>query len=242
MADRTKTIKNSTDKELDDLLIRLRKENELQYLIGELKRMGSNDKISYDFPSISTEKPIESLYHAVDKTKTIKELSDKELDELLVRLRKEQELQRLIFDMKRKSSNEPLPWDTPPQVSTEAPIDSLYHFGIFGMRWGKRKGRVGSNKGDNDDITVISDDHLRKVKLNGKRPEELSNSELKVINERISLERQYKLLNKKEVSAGRKFVNEVLYNSGKQMATSYLTKYGTKGIDKLISKAAKAST
>jgi hypothetical protein len=141
MADKSKTIKNATDKELDELLIRIRKENEVQYLITELKRFGAKENVPYDTPNVSTEQPIESLYHMVDKSKTIKNATDKELDELLTRLRKELELQRLIGDMKRKS--EPPSWDTPPQISTEEPIESLYHFGILGMKWGRHRRGIG---------------------------------------------------------------------------------------------------
>lgn len=74
MADKSKTIKNATDKELDELLIRLRKENEVQNLISALKRKATpldpygNNSISYDRPDVSTEVPIESLYHKVDDT------------------------------------------------------------------------------------------------------------------------------------------------------------------------------
>lgn len=69
MADKSVTIKSATDRQLDDLLTRLRKENELQSLIFDIKRKSkkrdplNNYDYSYEFPDVSTEKPIEDLYH-----------------------------------------------------------------------------------------------------------------------------------------------------------------------------------
>jgi len=79
-----------------------------------------------------------------DKTRTIKNATDQELNELIVRLRKEAEVQSLIAEIRRKSTpNDPHNQynDYRPEISTEQPIESLYHYGIPGMRWGIRRKR-----------------------------------------------------------------------------------------------------
>jgi hypothetical protein len=218
MADKTKTIKGASDKELDELLARLRKESELQYLIGELKRKSSTDLSPYDSIQVSTEEPVESLYHMADKTKTIKELTDKELDELLIRLRKENELQGLIADIKRKSSRDNnIPYGAP-QVSTEEPIESLYHFGIPGMKWGRRKGTTTIDKSTSN--RNDSEDYKKKVALKKKKVREMSNIELKSLTERMQLEKQYKDLSPSEYKKGMNFVKQVTA-AGTTLASLY---------------------
>ena len=151
-----------------------------------------------------------------DKTKTIKNATDEELDNLIRRLRKENELSNLIAEMKRKSVDGYMPYDHQPGISSEVPIESMYHFGVLGMHWGRRKA---PNK-----QTTNSDDHNVKDIMKSKKLNEMSKSEIKKINERIQLEKQFKDLTKKSMSPGKKFVVDLLSNQAKEFAADYVRK------------------
>jgi hypothetical protein len=97
----------------------------------------------------------------------------------------------------------------------------LEHVGILGMKWGRKKVRT-------------SDDHNKKVSLKGKKINEMTNAELKSFNERLQLERQYKQLTQSEINPGKKFVNDLLTSTAKQVAANYITKYATKELDQLF--------
>lgn len=75
----------------------------------------------------------------VDKNVSIKGASDEQLDALLSRIRKESELQMIIEGIKRRSSTEFQPYDAPAGISMDMPVSSLYHYGVLGMHWGRRK-------------------------------------------------------------------------------------------------------
>jgi len=124
----------------------------------------------------------------------------------------------------------------------------LKHFGKIGMHWGSKKA-AGSSKGNsmiNKHIAKLdakkaekppnSADHNLKVSLKNKEIKTLSNSQLKKFNERLQLEKTYKQLTKEDISPGKKFVTDLIVNSGKQLAQTYITKYMGKGIDTLLSK------
>lgn len=175
-----------------------------------------------------------------NKSTTIKTATDKELDELLVRLRKENELQNLIGYIKRKSGTiDPLDPYAEPKVSTEEPIESMYHFGIPGMKWGRRRGKSSQSISPKTHYENNSEDHNNKLVLGKKKLKQMSNKEIRDFNERIQLERQYSQLTKTEQSAGRKFVTEVLSNAAKQTATTYTNKYMNKAVEELIKKLSK---
>lgn len=168
-----------------------------------------------------------------DKTKTIKTASDKELDDIIMRLRKENEAQDLIGSLKRKSSTGLVTYESM-QVSTEAPIDSLYHYGILGMHWGRRKGPT-------EVIRLhTSEDHDKKMSLKGKKISEMTNDELRSYNQRATLEKQYKELSKADISRGRKLVNDIIGSMTKgarDAALNYASKETSRMVDELIKKA-----
>ena len=117
--------------------------------------------------------------------------------------------------------------------------DFLQHFGVIGMRWGRRKGsRIGSRK-SMPHKGKVSDEHADKVAIRAKGLRRMSNADIKKINERMQLEKQYKSLTKSEISIGQKFVTDVLSDSSKQLATKYVSKYIGDGIEYLIKKVSR---
>lgn len=103
----------------------------------------------------------------------------------------------------------------------------LAHYGVKGMRWGFRKrddgsvvktGRTAKSRSANE-----SEDHKQAQTLKKKRPSEMSNAELKKLNERMQLEVNYAQLmgkQKTKVSKGQKVVKEMVgvANTARQVA------------------------
>jgi len=114
--------------------------------------------------------------------------------------------------------------------------DFLEHFGILGMKWGRRKSGSSIKSKEPE---KVSDDHTKKMDLKKKNLKTMSNAEIKSLNERLQLERQYKDLTKTEISPGRKFVNDILSSAAKQTASTYVAKYMAKGVEELLKKTAK---
>lgn len=149
-----------------------------------------------------------------DKTKTIKNASDKEINDLLTRLRKELDLQRIIRDLKRNSEprNHYESYEDRERqlaVSTDVPIEDLYHYGILGMKWGVRRTEAQLRRArgaQKEDITKLSDAELRQ-RLN-----------------RLQMEKQYSRLTRKEISTGKKFVKDVVGTAAKTTAVAYTSK------------------
>lgn len=93
--------------------------------------------------------------------------------------------------------------------------DTIEHYGILGMKWGRRR------------ATPSSADHLRVAALQPKKARELSNDELKLAINRLQLEKQYNELNTKQLSAGEKFVRSILSKEANRQASMFVAEYGT---------------
>lgn len=94
----------------------------------------------------------------------------------------------------------------------------LQHYGVLGMHWGRRRSSAPT-------IAIkknTSEDHDTYQELKRKKVYEMSNSELKKFTERANLEKQYKDLTRKEVSRGRKIVEDMLSEIAKNAAKGYI--------------------
>ena len=112
--------------------------------------------------------------------------------------------------------------------------DILEHFGIPGMKWGRRKSGNSHTHTDKSHVKKsedISDDAARKNQLKKKKLSQMSNAELKALNERLQLEKQYKTLMESDISPGKKYVAELFKTAAKQTASNYTSKIMTKGVE-----------
>lgn len=91
--------------------------------------------------------------------------------------------------------------------------DELAHYGVLGMRWGRRSGGRGSNLKRSEESSTA-------VKLKKRDARTLTNAEISTTLNRLSLEKQFRDAKK---SAGQKLVQEVITNSGKAVMTAATT-------------------
>ena len=109
--------------------------------------------------------------------------------------------------------------------------DFLQHFGIPGMKWGRRKGRSGRS------FVSTEPDGQGEIRSTRSNTVHLSNAQLQTRISRMKLENDYTALTKPAPKAGQKFINSVLADSGKKVASKYASEYAIKGIDKAIASA-----
>lgn len=89
--------------------------------------------------------------------------------------------------------------------------DTLAHYGVKGMRWGKR-----SKKSTSDDD---ADSGPKKPDV-----KKMSDDELRSAINRIKMEKEFEKLTRPEVNRGRKIVADLLLDVGKQQAKAYLNR------------------
>lgn len=103
-------------------------------------------------------------------------------------------------------------------------MNELKHYGVPGMRWGRRKGRT------------VSEDYATTKQIRKKKISEMSNRELQTANNRLTLERNYKSLTKK-ANVGKSAVDAFIKTAGTIVsvagAVAIYKKYGNMAVDKL---------
>ena len=83
--------------------------------------------------------------------------------------------------------------------------DELYHWGVIGMKWGRRKGKATSGSSSKSSRkSRMSADALEAKAIKKKKVSEMSNAELRKLNERQNLEKNHKSLNPSVISKGAK--------------------------------------
>ena len=167
-----------------------------------------------------------------DKSKSISELSQEELRNMIGRLGAERELESIIRELKRNSGERDT-YENPFVVDTTTPIDQLYHHGIIGMKWGRRRYQ-------NEDGTRTAAGKARD-RMNGRndRAEEyektrtakkkgidkFSNEDLRKINERLQLEDTYRRLTAPQMKKSESWVKQSIQKAAEGAVTDF-----TKGV------------
>ena len=94
--------------------------------------------------------------------------------------------------------------------------DELMHYGVLGMRWGVHRSKNSSSvspRRRRKQANISEDAKIAKA-LKKKKLDEMSNAELRKLNERQNLERNYKQANKSRIAKGMAFVTSAAATTG----------------------------
>lgn len=125
--------------------------------------------------------------------------------------------------------------------SIEIGKDFIEHFGVRGMRWGVRRSSGGvekgkkesSKKGDGDKPKVV----VGKTKTAGKTAGGMSDAQLKKVNNRLQMEKQYKDLTRQPPSkkaAVTKFFADIAVNVARTQITAVANDMASQQVGKLL--------
>ena len=124
-------------------------------------------------------------------------------------------------------------------------IDQLYHYGINGQKWGKRRfqnpdgtrtsaGKKREQEKSKPEIQS-SDDYKQSKEDRAKATKGLSNEELKRLNSRMALEKTYRDLSAAEKKKGESLAKGILKDIAKQSLTEAGKKLATDVLTTLVS-------
>jgi len=101
-------------------------------------------------------------------------------------------------------------------------LDELIHYGVLGMKWGRRKDRKGRMTLEERAIAEreryeleSSEDHIMSRKVRNKKVHELSNYEIEALNQRLKLEAEWKKYNPSPSDIRRQRADKVLATTQK---------------------------
>jgi hypothetical protein len=114
----------------------------------------------------------------------------------------------------------------------------LKHYGVLGMKWGKRK-TSSTSPGTSAPKRALTAEHINAQAVKKKRAGELTNAELKQAIERMNLEKQYRQLNPTKAASSRKLAQDIIGNVGKQVVSETLKDAAKKGVEVAITTALK---
>lgn len=95
--------------------------------------------------------------------------------------------------------------------------NTLQHWGILGMKWGRRKARVSSGE---DSSYNPSSDYSNAISIKRKKLHEMSNKEITALTTRITLERQYRELTPTKAARAKKRVEAAISTMGRITAAA----------------------
>lgn len=112
--------------------------------------------------------------------------------------------------------------------------NELKHYGILGMKWGRRKGKsvVSSPGGKHHDYLEAHTKESYKS---------MSTKKLKQINERLQAEKTYKELTSRQKNKGKNWITNTLKNVGSQQLGNALNKYVVPAAFSFLASAAAAA-